>query len=331
MVTVWGIHNDTVRAQELIDGGYISIGWDELGDLSMIGGGREGLRAALAPLRPDKNQYSIGAQVGTLLRFRDTMAVGDIVVAADKVESTISIGEITGPYEFHAGAQTHRSRRPVTWKKTGISRTVFTRPALNEAGSALTTFEIKRHRSEFLAALATNSDEVEAVTAAVEAKAGETADEDVVIEEPRASQIERQTRDFVLEALHKRLSARDFEEFTADLFRALGYQARATQYVGDGGIDVIAHRDPLGVEPPQIKVQCKHTTNSAATSDVTQLKGVLDQNEYGVFITLGSFPTEAKSVERQNSRLRLMSGEDVVTLVMQNYERFPSDGGISFP
>ena len=50
------------------------------------------------------------------------------------------------------------------------------------------------------------------------------------------------------------ISHREFEEFTADLLRTLGYQTRATPYSTDGGVDVIAHRDPLGLEPPIIKV-----------------------------------------------------------------------------
>nr|WP_301335760.1 restriction endonuclease [Corynebacterium glutamicum] len=41
---------------------------------------------------------------------------------------------------------------------------------------------------------------------------------------------------------------RDFEELSADLLRAIGYQARLTQYSQDGGVNVIAHKDALGIE-----------------------------------------------------------------------------------
>lgn len=56
---------------------------------------------------------------------------------------------------------------------------------------------------------------------------------DADADEPRASRIERHTRDFVLESLHRGLSHMEFEEFATDLLRALGYQARVTSYTQD--------------------------------------------------------------------------------------------------
>ena len=50
----WGVHNDTLTT-ELVDDGFISIGWDELGDLTTIPGGREGLKERLTQEFPDKN------------------------------------------------------------------------------------------------------------------------------------------------------------------------------------------------------------------------------------------------------------------------------------
>lgn len=79
-------------------------------------------------------------------------------------------------------------------------------------------------------------------------------------EEPSASCVECNTRDFVLEALQERITHRQFEELSADVLRVSGYQARVTVYSQDGEVDVIAHKDPLAVEPTLIKVQCKHKT-----------------------------------------------------------------------
>jgi restriction system protein len=69
-------------------------------------------------------------------------------------------------------------------------------------------------------------------------------------DEPRASRIRRHTRDFVKDRLLRSLTHREFEEFTADLLVAMGYQARVTPYSQGGGVDVLAHRDALGLEPP---------------------------------------------------------------------------------
>ena len=207
----------------------------------------------------------------------------------------------------------------MTWKKLGVSRTVFTQPALYELGAFLTVFRIRKHAEEFEAVLQASADSVEAVTKAVEQAS--STHEDETSDEPRASRIERHTRDFVLERLSRGLSHQEFEEFTRDLLRAIGYQARVTAYTQDGGVDVIAHRDPLGVEPPLIKVQCKHHTGTVGAPEVQQLVGTQSPNELSLFVTLGSYSRDAVSIERVRQGLRLLSGEDVVDLVLEHYAR----------
>jgi restriction system protein len=325
---VWGIHNDTLTT-ELIDEGFVSIGWDELGDLTQIPGGREGLKTVLERERPGSKPGAIAGWAGILVRFRDEIQVGDVVVAPYKPDSTINIGVVTGDYYFDQDATEHRHRRRVEWRKIGLSRTVFSQSALYELGAFLTVFRIRKHVNEFLAAMEASDETAVLRTSetAPEAEAVETvlesAETDDSPDEPRASRIERHTRDFVLNALHRQISHAEFEEFTAVLLRALGYQARVTAYSQDGGIDVIAHKDPLGVEPPQIKVQCKHLTGSVGAPDIQQLAGTLGQNDLGLFVTLGTYTRDAQNIERQRSGLRLLNGEDVVSMVLANYEKLP--------
>ena len=103
----------------------------------------------------------------------------------------------------------------------------------------------------------------------------------------------------------------------------MGYESRVTRYVGDGGVDVIAHRDLLGVEPPIIKVQCKHTAETQGRPAVQQLIGTLDKDEAGIFFTLGSYSSEALSVERERQNLRLFSGTEVTDLTLRYYGDLP--------
>ncbi|MCG2952841.1 restriction endonuclease, partial [Escherichia coli] len=70
------------------------------------------------------------------------------------------------------------------------------------------------------------------------------------------------TEDFIIRKLHQNLNGYQFEEFVAHLLECMGYVARITQKSGDGGVDIIAHKDILGFEPPIIKVQCKKTLTS---------------------------------------------------------------------
>ncbi|WP_318244719.1 restriction endonuclease [Microbacterium pullorum] len=315
------MHNN-VLTTELVDQGFISLGWDDLPDLSSIGGGREGLKSALAGADPDAKPRSIAGQAGVLTRFRDEMRIGDVIVAPYKPDSTINLGVVTSDYYFDPEARVHRHRRRVEWKRLGLPRTLFSQAALYEIGSVLAVFRVRRHVDEFLAALRSSGESLDEIAETVDRAAEQTATDDE-IDEPRASRIERHTRDFVLETLHRKLSHEEFEEFTAALLRALGYQARVTQYSQDGGVDVIAHRDPLGVEPPQIKVQCKHKTGTVGAPEVQQLIGTQGLGELSLFVTLGAYSRDALAIERQRPGLRLLSGEDVVTMVLENYAELP--------
>lgn len=317
-MNVWGVHNDSLT-EELVDEGFISIGWDSLGPLGAWST-REEIKEALTALTPDAKPRSIAGQAGVLYRFRTEIRVGDVIVAPYKPDSTINLGVVTSEYYFESGAERHRHRHRVEWKKVGLPRSTFSQSALYEVGSAITVFRVRNHADEFLAALASDDTSVEAVAETV-SRTAITTDDDEADNTPRASRIDRHTRDFVLETLHKDISHREFEEFTADLLRALGYQARVTQYSQDGGVDVIAHRDPLGVEPPQIKVQCKHLTGSISAPDVQRLVGAQGPSDLALFVTLGTYTKDAAAIERTRSGLRLLSGEDVVSLVLENYDK----------
>lgn len=225
-VNIWGIHNDSLTT-ELVDEGFISIGWDDQPDLRGIRDGRQGLKRALAEQHPDAKPGSIAARAGVLLRFRDEMSVGDVVVAPYKPDSTINLGVISSDYYFEPGAPTHRHRRRVDWIKTGLPRTVFSQPALFEIGSVLTVFRVRRHVDEFMTALRSEDDSIDEITRAVDAAADRSSEDDAAGDEPRASRIDRHTRDFVLEALHRRRS-----RFNVSTIRGPSQRPRCSNSLG---------------------------------------------------------------------------------------------------
>lgn len=309
-----------------MDEGFISIGWDGLGDLTQIRRGREGLKKALTALEPEASPQSIAGQAGVLFRFAHEMKVGDIVVAPYRPDSTINIGVVTGAYYFEADAPTHRHCRRVRWVKTELLRAVFPQSALYELGSALTLFQVKRHTTEVRTVMAADTDDADAIAEAVDTLPGRASLDDIddqEQEQPRASQIERHTRDFVLDVLSSRIKPQQFEELCAVLLRAIGYEARVTQHSQDGGIDVIAHKDPFGIEPPLIKAQCKQKVSTIGSPEVNQLIGAQGNGELCLFFTLGTYSRDALAIERQRTGLRLLTGEDIVTLIVDNYDRLP--------
>jgi 5-methylcytosine-specific restriction protein B len=154
MTRVWGIHNDETPARELVDEGFISIGWDLVGDLAEVGDDQQALRKLVRKAYPDAKEGAIPVWAGVLRRFAFEMSQGDVVIAADRQARLVNIGLVAGPYRHSEDGSAHPHRRDVDWLVTGVPRTSFTQPALNEIGSAVTLFEVKRHVDEFLEALA---------------------------------------------------------------------------------------------------------------------------------------------------------------------------------
>jgi len=318
MVAMWGIHND-VLSNELVDEGFISIGWD-VGDIRTIGKDRDGLKAALARAYPEAKAGAIPVWAGILLRFAYEMRPGDIVIAPYRADGTLNFGVVTGEYEYIADAPIHPHRRTVRWVKLGVSRSLFPQKALYEIGSALTLFRVKTNAHVFEQFLESGTaDQLESAADEIEA---EIVDE-WAQNEPSAARLDQYTHDFVLKALLEDLSHEEFEHFTADLLRSVGYQARVTPYSADGGIDIVAHKDPLGLEPPLIKVQCKHTNAPQSRPDIQRLSGTLAHGELALYVCLGTFSREALGYERERQNLRLLTGADVVEMTLANYENLP--------
>lgn len=89
---------------------------------------------------------------------------------------------------------------------------------------------------------------------------------------------------------------------------------------------MLAHRDPLGLEPPLVKVQCKHTTGSRGRPDIQKLLGSLSHggNEVGLFVSLGTYSRDALDVERERQNLRLLGGKEIVDLGLRHYPDLPA-------
>ena len=310
---IWGVHMGAHHGGRPIEEGYVAIGWPKMGDLGALSDDRDAYKARLADVYPDKKPGAIPVDAGTLFRFKCEMKVGDFIVYPSKTDRQVNIGEVIGSYEFHpdpAGLDVDNEnthRRPVRWLKS-VPRTVFSQSALHEIGSFISLFQISTHAEEFLAALRGEE---------VVSDAGDNAEVEAASE-----LVEESTEDFVIRRLKTAMSPERFEYFVAHLLTCMGYYARVTQYSNDGGIDVIAHRDELGFEPPVMKVQCKQVVDSVGRPAVQQLMGAVEQQEFGLFVTLGGYTREAADIERTKPNLRLIDGSTLTELIFQHYDRF---------
>lgn len=318
MSALWGLHNNRPEL-DIVAKGFVSVGWAAIGNLSALAGEREAFKDAFRIAFPDCRERAIPVAAGVLYRFVHVIQPGDLVIYPHKPDSTVSIGRVTGGYRWDPQGGEHPHRRDVQWLARDVPRQEFSQAALYEIGSAVTLFGVRRYAHEFLARVP-DAPKVPTIVPNEPVDEAEVAEDD-----PNAERIEDWTRDYIIHALLNELSGHDFEHFTADLLRAMGYEARVTQASGDGGIDVVAYKDHLGLEPPIIKVQCKRTLGTQGSQTVQQLTGALAPggSELGLFVTLGTFSAEAKHIERTRQDVRLLGGPELIDLIFANYERLP--------
>ena len=239
-ITVWGIHAGRTEKEEtlFLKENYVVIGWDEMGNLSKIIPDLESFKLMVSKTYSDIKPRLILDYAGQLFRFVHELKTGDIIVYPAKLERMIHIGQIEGVYEYNPELiRNYPNLRPVKWLKS-LPRTKFTQGALFEIGSAMGFFQIKTYAEEFLAAL---EGKIESISV--------TKDETVV---DVAAALEENTQDFIIKQLSWEFKGHSFEDFVANLLRTMGYRTRVSTEGADGGINIIAHKDELGFEPPII-------------------------------------------------------------------------------
>lgn len=308
---LWGIHaGRTGDADSLfLKKHCIAIGWARMGDAATLKPDRESFKAKVAELYADAKPGAIPNYAGQFFRFVHEMKPGDLVVYPSKRDRLVYLGRIAGGYEYDPKTEsTYPHRRKVEWLKS-VPRTHFTQGALYEIGSAMTLFAVKNYADEYRAAL----------EGKVVAPAPVAQDESVAAV---AEDIEETTRDFVLKRLAQELKGHPFAEFVAHLLNAMGYRTRVSPEGPDGGIDIVAHKDELGFEPPIIKVQVKSSEGSIGDPMVSALYGKVGAQEFGLLVTLGTFTSQAKNFAKSKSNLRLVDGDELVELIFHHYDQF---------
>ncbi len=122
-VRAYRVHawKDPRLEQEMIANGFVSIGGEEVGDLTDVRD-PERIRSMLTETMPDRTANAIGQFVGYWRRFPWDADVGHFVVLPTR-DGVVAIGEFVGPYYYVANAEPHaRHRREVAWIADGVSR-----------------------------------------------------------------------------------------------------------------------------------------------------------------------------------------------------------------
>jgi restriction system protein len=120
-----------------------------------------------------------------------------------------------------------------------------------------------------------------------------------------------------------------FQDLVGKLLEAMGYHVVWIAPKGkDGGLDLIAQGDPLGVHGPRIKGQVKRRPDSKTTEEeLRSFLSLLETGDVGVYISLGGFTNDTHAAARRSSRrITLIDGGGLLDLWVEHYERVDQEG-----
>ena len=120
----------------------------------------------------------------------------------------------------------------------------------------------------------------------------------------------------------------EFQDLVAALLKAMGYYIQSVAPRGkDGGIDIVAYTDPLGAKTPRIKVQVKHKPDTATgAADVRALLGILKAGDIALFVTSGTYSTDAKHAASSGDKfIRLIDGDEFIDMWQEYYDKMSDD------
>ncbi len=124
------------------------------------------------------------------------------------------------------------------------------------------------------------------------------------------------------------LNPYEFQDLVGALLRAMGYYTPFIAPKGkDGGVDIIAYQDPLGVKAPRIKVQIKHRESSASVDEVRQLMGLLQRDgDVGIFVSSGGFTSDTKITARSSHiHVELIDLDRLISLWQEFYPKLEDE------
>ena len=125
-----------------------------------------------------------------------------------------------------------------------------------------------------------------------------------------------------------------FQELVAALLRAMGYHVPFVAPKGpDGGIDILAYRDPFGAVEPRIKVQVKHRETKATPAEIRQLSGLLNKSgDTGLFVSSGGFtPDAVEAIRNAAKHIEKIDLDSFIDLWEQYFDKMDEEDQARLP
>lgn len=304
------------RESLALEEGVAVIGWEDLPDLSDVKT-KEELHTLLESAYPDVKRETLQNWLGQIWAFIVGIQEGDLITLPLKTRSAIAIGEVTGSYRYRPDLPGDaRHTRPVKWLKE-FPRSAFDQDLLYSLGAYMTVCRVQRNNAE---------ERIRAMISGRTEPPVAPADEDDTAGWKPPTDLEQYARDQIRDFISRKFRGHGLARLVATVLESQGYKVKVSPEGADGGVDIIAGHGPMGFDHPRLVVQVKSGDAPVDIKVVRELQGVMKNfgAEHGLIVAWSGYK---QSVPKEAARLffeiRLWDADDLVQMILANYETLP--------
>lgn len=312
MQNIWVVRagTDNEAIDDFQSKNVVGYGGPKMGDLRLLPT-REAVMARVKAVY-ESNVGAMRNWAGQHWRISRDIGVGDLVLTPVQASREVLIGEVKSDYEFRPDLiPNYPQIRHVSWMKK-VPRSAFPDATRNAMGSTLSVFSLNPHREVILAIVAGEAPTIAQIEQVEEADVGE---------EDLFGSTKAKAAEIIADQIHA-MEAYRFQEFVAAVLRATGLRAVVGPRGSDGGVDIRAYPDALGLGSPRIKAQVKHRKGSTSAPEMREFLATLGEGEVGLYVSTGGFTKDALAEpERRGKHVRTMDSAQFIDWMLEFYER----------
>ena len=305
------------RFEDFKAGNRVSIGWEQLGDMSLLRTREDFVRAVEAAF-PGLKKAQVAVFAGQPFRFVREVKVGDTAITYNSSARTYLVGTIVGEYQYSPTEYAEQPNiRRVSWRGE-VARDDLSVATRNSLGAISTLFQLPPEAAT----------EIESLVSGHAPEREEHEEVQTGAEPVTAAEVNDLYRDLhsrSLEFIKDKVSELDWDEMqelVAGVLRAMGYKTRVSPSGSDRGKDIVASRDGLGFEDPRIVVEVKHRLAAMGAQEIRGFLGGRHDADKGLYVSTGGFTKEARyEAERARIPVTLIDLDDLVKVLLEHYER----------
>jgi len=292
----------------------VAISWHEIADNLTKLKDKKTILEIVEKVYPNQKKGWIHMSASQIAKFCIDIQTGDRILTYNSDKRIYLVGTVTSPLKYKKNIiDSFNHYREVKWDGT-VSREVLPAAVKNTLGAISTLFFIPQDvHDEIIKLLDGALPEID-----MESESQE-------MENLRLDTIGK-SKEFIKDKILN-LDWEEMQELVAGIMRAMGYKTRIAPRGPDRGADILASPDGLGLETPRIFVEVKHRqSDKIIAPEIRSFIGGRKPGDSCLYVSTGGFTKDAHyEADRSSIPLTLVNADDLVDLLVSNYENLDND------